>query len=64
MLGSSIALSISDIPFAGPTGSVVVGYIDGKYVINPTQEENEKSEMQNINTVTFVLVLAIISFSK
>ena len=45
MIGSSIALSVSDIPFAGPTGSVVVGYIDGKYVINPTQEENERSEM-------------------
>ncbi len=45
MIGSSVALSVSDIPFAGPTGSVVVGYVDGKYVINPTQEENEKSLM-------------------
>lgn len=45
MIGSSVALSVSDIPFAGPTGSVVVGYIDGKYVINPNQEENERSEM-------------------
>ena len=35
MVGSSIALSISDIPFAGPTGAVVVGYVDGQYVINP-----------------------------
>lgn len=43
MMGSSIALSISDIPFAGPTGSVVVGYIDGKYVINPTTSQKEKS---------------------
>lgn len=43
MIGSSISLSISDIPFAGPTGSVVVGMIDGKYIINPTQEEREKS---------------------
>ena len=45
MIGSSVALSVSDIPFAGPTGSVVVGYIDGKYVINPTAEEAEKSLM-------------------
>lgn len=45
MIGSSVALSVSDIPFAGPTGSVVVGYIDGKYVINPTQDECEKSLM-------------------
>ena len=45
MIGSSVALSISDIPFMGPTGSVVVGLIDGKYVINPTFEQREKSTM-------------------
>ena len=43
MIGSSVALSISDIPWAGPTGSVVVGCVDGKYVINPTVAEKEKS---------------------
>ena len=43
MIGSSIALSISDIPWAGPTGSVIVGCIDGKYVINPTVAEKEAS---------------------
>ncbi len=43
MMGSSIALAISDIPFAGPTGSVVVGYVDGEYVINPTNEQKERS---------------------
>ena len=45
MVGSSIALSISDIPFNGPTGSVEVGYVDGEYIINPTQEQKAKSEM-------------------
>lgn len=45
MLGSSIALSISDIPFAGPTASVVVGYVDGKYIINPTPAERAKSKL-------------------
>lgn len=45
MLGSSIALSISDIPFAGPTASVVVGYVDGKYIISPTPAEREKSKL-------------------
>ncbi len=45
MMGSSIALSISDIPFAGPTGSVVVGYVDGKYIINPTAEQKEHSRL-------------------
>ncbi len=48
MMGSSIALAISDIPFAGPTGSVVVGYVDGKYVINPTTSEKERSTL-NLN---------------
>ncbi len=45
MLGSSFALSISDIPFEGPTGSVQVGLIDGKFILNPNQEEREKSRM-------------------
>ena len=45
MIGSSVALSISDIPFAGPTGSVVVGMVDGKYIINPTVEQAEKSRL-------------------
>lgn len=45
MIGSSVALSISDIPFAGPTGSVVVGFVDGEYVINPSAEQREKSRL-------------------
>ena len=45
MMGSSIALAISDIPFAGPTGSVVVGYVDGQYVINPDAEQRERSRL-------------------
>ena len=45
MVGSSIALSISDIPWAGPTGSVVVGMVDGQYVINPDMAQREKSSI-------------------
>lgn len=45
MIGSSVALCISDIPFNGPTAAVYVGLIDGEYVINPTQEEMEKSDI-------------------
>ncbi len=45
MIGSSIALSISDIPFMGPTGAVSVGMVDGKFVINPTSEQREKSRL-------------------
>ncbi len=45
MVGSSIALAISDIPWAGPTGSVVVGLVDGKYVINPDYEQRKNSSI-------------------
>lgn len=43
MMGASLALSVSDIPFNGPVAGVNVGYIDGEYVINPTPEQAEKS---------------------
>jgi len=45
MLGSSIALSISDIPFSGPTAATSVGKVDGKLVLNPTAEQREKSDL-------------------
>lgn len=45
MLGSSIALSVSDIPWNGPTGSVIVGYVDGVYVINPDSAQRERSKL-------------------
>lgn len=48
MIGSSLALSISDIPFEGPIAGVTVGRIDGEFVINPTVEQNEKSDIQLI----------------
>lgn len=43
IIASSLALSISDIPFLGPVAGVVVGYIDGEFVLNPTPEQLEKS---------------------
>lgn len=45
MFGSSLSLSVSDIPFEGPIAGVIVGRIDGNFVINPTVEEAEKSDM-------------------
>ncbi len=45
MIGSSVAIAISDIPWAGPTGSVVVGLVDGKYVINPDLAQRAKSRI-------------------
>ena len=46
MIGSSVALSISDIPFEGPTGSVAVGLVDGEIIINPNAQQREQSKLQ------------------
>ncbi|MBU3805893.1 MAG: polyribonucleotide nucleotidyltransferase [Candidatus Fournierella pullistercoris] len=46
MIGTSIALSISDIPWAGPIGGVFMGMVDGQLVVNPTLEQREKSDLQ------------------
>jgi polyribonucleotide nucleotidyltransferase len=45
MFGSSLALSVSDIPFEGPIAGVIVGLIDGEFIINPSVEQLEKSEI-------------------
>ena len=45
MIGSSVALSISGIPFMGPTGTVAVGYVDGEYIINPDSAQRAKSRL-------------------
>lgn len=46
MLGSSLALSISDIPFDGPIAGVEVGRVNGKYVLNPTVEQAEQTDIE------------------
>ncbi len=46
MIGASIALSISDIPWNGPIGGVFMGLVDGKLVVNPNAEEQKKSDLQ------------------
>ena len=46
MIGASVALSISDIPWNGPIGGVFMGLVDGKIVVNPTAEEREKSDLE------------------
>ena len=45
MIGASAALSISDIPFGGPTAAVNVGLVDGKIIINPTEEQRKNSDL-------------------
>src|SRR5690625_1439700 len=46
MIGSSIALSVSDIPFDGPIAGVNVGRVNGEFIINPSIEDQEKSDLQ------------------
>ena len=46
MLGSSLALCVSDIPFEGPVAGVQVGRVNGQFIINPTVAENAKSDIQ------------------
>lgn len=64
MIGSSIALSISDIPFNGPTGSVLVGLIDGKFILNPNSEERDKSEIHLVVAGTKDAVMMVEAGSK
>jgi polyribonucleotide nucleotidyltransferase len=45
MLGSSLALSVSDIPFEGPIAGVQIGRIDGQFIVNPTSAQLEKSDL-------------------
>ena len=46
MIGASVAISISDIPWNGPIGGVLLGLVDGEYVLNPTIEQKEKSQIE------------------
>lgn len=64
MLGSSFALSISDIPFMGPTGSVQVGLVDGEFIINPDLEQREKSLMHLTVSGTDEAVLMVEAGAK
>ncbi len=45
MIGASLALNISDIPFTDPVSSVNIGYVDGELVVNPTAEQREKTRL-------------------
>ncbi|UEL46968.1 polyribonucleotide nucleotidyltransferase [Terrisporobacter hibernicus] len=59
MIGSSVALSISEIPFNGPTGSVCIGLVDGALVVNPTAEEREKSVLHLVVSGTKEAVMMV-----
>ncbi|MBV9832899.1 MAG: polyribonucleotide nucleotidyltransferase [Alphaproteobacteria bacterium] len=64
MIATSAALTISGIPFLGPIGAARVGYLDGQYVINPTLEQVEKSDLDLVVAGTTEGVLMVESEAK
>jgi len=64
MIGSSVALSISDIPFDGPTASVLVGLVDGEFVINPTSAQKEVSDLHLVVSGTKEAVMMVEAGAK
>ena len=59
MIGSSVALAISDIPFDGPTGSVLIGMVDGEFIVNPTLEQRERSDMHLVVSGTKEAIMMV-----
>jgi len=64
LIGASAALTISGLPFLGPIGAARVGYVDGKYVLNPREDEVEKSALDLIVAGTSEGVLMVESEAK
>ena len=59
LIGTSAALSISDIPFSGPVGAVTIGRLDGEFCINPTYEELERCELEFFVSGTSDAVMSV-----
>lgn len=59
MIGASAALTISDVPFEGPIGAVRVGYIDGGFVVNPTVEQQGKTQLSLVVAGTADAILMV-----
>ena len=64
MLGASAALALAGVPFGGPIAGARVGYIDGRYVLNPVKSQMEKSQMDLIVAGTATAVLMVESEIK
>jgi polyribonucleotide nucleotidyltransferase len=64
LIGASAAMSISGLPFSGPVGAARVGYIDGNYVLNPTTEQMESSQLDLVVAGTGSAVLMVESEAK
>ncbi len=59
MIGASAALAVSGLPFMGPLGAARVGYIDGQYILNPTNSELKKSQLEMVVAGTEQAVLMV-----
>ncbi|HIU25419.1 MAG TPA: polyribonucleotide nucleotidyltransferase [Candidatus Copromorpha excrementigallinarum] len=59
MIGSSVALAISDIPWDGPTGSVLIGMVDGQFVVNPSLQQREESCMHLVVSGTKEAIMMV-----
>ena len=59
MIGSSVALAISDIPWEGPTGSVLIGMVDGQFIANPSLEQREASTMHLVVSGTKEAIMMV-----
>ena len=59
MIGSSVALAISDIPLEGPTGSVLIGMVDGQFIVNPSLEQREASTMHLVVSGTKEAIMMV-----
>ncbi len=59
MIGASVALSISDIPFDGPVGAVCVGLIDDQFILNPTEAQREESKLHLVVSGTADAIMMV-----
>ena len=59
MIGSSVALAISDIPWEGPTASVLIGMVDGEFVVNPTLEQRQASTLHLVVSGTKEAIMMV-----
>ncbi len=59
MIGSSVALAISDIPWEGPTASVLIGMVDGEFVVNPTLAQRQASTLHLVVSGTKEAIMMV-----
>ena len=59
MIGSSVALAISDIPWDGPTGSVLIGMVDGQFVVNPSLSRGKQARMHLVVSGTKEAIMMV-----